>query len=264
MMKREVFVVIIATVSTMVWLGCESETIEEPADCDENPVMLELVSATAADCAMSNGSIEVAASGGNGDYSFSIGNGMKQTTSVFDGLGAGEYEIIVADGKKCADTLRVMVESASGLDMTVQVDVAGCKTSSGAVTVNGVNGTTPYQYKFGEGTFGSTNTFTGLQAGEYDLVVKDAAGCEVTKQARITSGVSYSTSIKEIIETKCAISGCHNGTQQPDFRAFKNIQDNAAQVKTLTANGSMPVNATLTQEQINLIACWVDDGAQSN
>lgn len=258
-MKKGVFVVI-----PMVWLACESVTLEGPVDCDENPVMLELISAQAANCTQNNGSIEVAASGGNGKYSFSIGSGAKQAASVFNDLTAGEYEIIAVDGNNCTNKLLVMVASESGLEMTVDVNAAGCKTSNGMVTVSGVNGTAPYQYKLGQGSFGSTNAFSALAAGEYPVVVKDAAGCEVTQNARVTSGVSYSASIKEIIETKCAISGCHNGTQFPDFRVFKNIQDNAARVKTLTGDGSMPLNSTLTQEQINLIACWVDDGAQDN
>ena len=263
MLKKRIFVVI-ALVSTVVWLGCENETIEGPVDCDENPVMLELVSVQPANCAEKNGSIEVAASGGNGEYSFSIADGAKQTTSVFNGLGAGEYEIMVLDGNQCGDTLVVMIDSESGLDMTVETQAAGCKSANGTVTVNGASGTPPYQYKIGNGSFGTTNTFTGLAAGVHSLVVKDAAGCEVTKSARVLSGVSYAVSIKGIIETKCAIDECHNGTQFPDFRQFKNIHDNAAQVRNLTADRTMPEDGTLTQEQIDLIACWVNDGAQNN
>ena len=263
MSKKRIFVVI-ALISALVWLGCENETVEGPVDCDENPVMLELVSVQPANCAEKNGSVEVAASGGNGEYSFSLADGAKQTASVFNGLSAGEYEIIVQDGNQCGDTLVVMIESESGLDMTFQSEVAGCKTSNGTVTVSGVNGTAPYQYKLGDGSFGSTNTFTNLAAGLHRLIVKDAAGCEVTKSARVSSGVSYATSIKGIIETKCAIDDCHNGNQFPDFRQFKNIHDNAAQVKNLTGDRTMPEDDTLTQEQIDLIACWVDDGAQNN
>jgi hypothetical protein len=94
--------------------------------------------------------------------------------------------------------------------------------------------------------------------------VKDASGCEIEQTVRITSGIGYAASIAPIIQNNCAVSGCHSGTQAPDFRVFKNIQDNAAQIKVLTGNKTMPQNGTLSQSQIDMIACWVDDGAPAN
>ncbi len=126
------------------------------------------------------------------------------------------------------------------------------------------DGTEPYQYRINEGSYSSSHEFTGLSRGTYNLVVADASGCEVTQQVRIRSGVSFAASIKPIIEKSCAINDCHNGSQYPDFRVFKNIQDNAINIKELTADGTMPQEGTLTQNEINLIACWVDDGAPDN
>jgi hypothetical protein len=264
MKKRKSFIVVSALVSFITWQGCEKESDPGPVDCDNNPVMLEATSVQDADCAVNNGSVEVTASGGGGTYTFRIGNQPKQTSTVFNGLAAGEHEIIAVDQNECADTLTVSVKSKSGLTMSVESINAGCKTPNGSLTVMAQNGTEPYQFKLAQGGFSGTNTFSALQAGEYLVVTKDASGCEVTQTVRIKSGVSFAGSIAGIIETKCAVSGCHNGTQAPDFRVFKNVQNNAAQVKTLTGNGTMPKNGSLTQEQINLIACWVDDGAPEN
>lgn len=46
----------------------------------------------------------------------------------------------------------------------------------GTVTVEGVNGTPPYQYNINNGIYQNNNTFTGLAAGTYNINVKDAAG----------------------------------------------------------------------------------------
>lgn len=250
---------------TVLFSGCEKETIEEPVDCNNNPVELQLVSSEDSNCASDDGRVEVAATGGNGQFKYKLGDGAPQSSAVFSDLGAGTYEISAIDGNNCSATLEVAVKNRDGLNIDVQVDDSGgCGVSEGAITITAFDGVEPYAYKLNDGSFGSANNFTGLPHGEYDLIVQDAGGCEVSQPVKVLSGVSFAASVSPIIEGNCAISGCHNGSQSPDLRVFKNIHDNAAKVKTVTGNGSMPQNGTLTQEEIDLIACWVDDGAPEN
>jgi uncharacterized membrane protein len=75
---------------------------------------------------------------------------------------------------------------------------------------------------------------------------------------------SFANDIFPIISTNCAVSGCHKGTGLPDFTALKNIQANAAAIKAQTGSRNMPIGKSLTQDQINVIACWVNDGALDN
>lgn len=252
-------------VLTVLFSGCEKETIDKPVDCNLNPVQLEVVATEDSNCSSDDGKVEVIATGGNGQFKYSLGDDAPQESPSFSNLGAGTYEISAIDGNNCSAILEVAIKNRDGLNVDVQVeDSGGCGASQGTVTVTAFDGLEPYAYKLNDGNFGSADTFTGLGRGEYDLTVQDAGGCEVTQTLKVRSGVSFATSISPIIEAKCAVSGCHNGSQAPDFRAFKNIHDNATKVKTLTGNGSMPPNGTLTQEEIGLIACWVDDGALQN
>jgi hypothetical protein len=244
--------------------GCEKEKVEEPVDCNANPVEVELVSTTDSNCASDDGEIEVAGTGGDGSYKYSLDGGASQSSPIFSSLAAGLYDVTVTDGNNCSGTLEVEVRNREGLNISVEAQDAGCKKSEGSLTITAVDGPEPYTYKLDNGTFGTTNTFTGLPNGDHAVTVRDAGGCEVTQNVRLASGVSFATSISPIIETKCAVSGCHSGTQPPDFRSFSNIHANAANIKTLTANGTMPQNGSLTQEQKDLIACWVDDGALQN
>lgn len=253
-----------AGAGSVTWQGCEKETVDGPVDCTKNPVVLELVSATDADCALNDGRIEVEASGGSGTYMFMLNDGAEQSSPVFEALGAGVYEITAKDKNNCTTTLEATVNSSSGMTATAEATDSGCKSSNATVTVNADNGTPPYQYKLGTGSFSETNSFSNLSAGDYTVVIKDATGCEISRKVDVKSGISYSQTISGIIETKCAISGCHNGSQAPDFRNFTNIRNNASQIKTLTGNGTMPQEGSLTQEQIAQLACWVDDGAPQN
>lgn len=79
---------------------------------------------------------------------------------------------------------------------------------------------------------------------------------------------TYSGVIQPIIANNCAISGCHDGGNTlPDWSVLSNVQANAALIKQRTANRTMPpsnANVSLTAEQIEDIACWVDSGAQNN
>ena len=256
--------IIVIALTAYAAAGCEKETVEEPVDCNANPVEVELISTTDSNCATDDGEIEVAGTGGDGSYKYSLEGGAPQSSPTFSGLAAGLYEITVTDGNNCEGILEVEVRNREGLNISVDAQGSGCKKSEGSLTITAVDGPEPYTYKLNNGAFGTANTFTGLASGEYAVTVRDAGGCEVTQTLDVTSGVSFATSVSPIIETKCAVSGCHNGTQAPDLRTFSSIHANAANIKTLTANGSMPMNGTLTQEQKDLIACWVDDGAPQN
>ena len=89
----------------------------------------------------------------------------------------------------------------------------------------------------------------------FEEKIKDEMDC---------SQITYSTSISSIIETNCSIPGCHSGSQSPDFRDFTNIQLNASRIKIRTQNRTMPKVGSLTQQEIDMIACWVDNGALNN
>jgi hypothetical protein len=93
-------------------------------------------------------------------------------------------------------------------------------------------------------------------------------GCESAET------VSFTAQINPIIQSNCAIvgdGGCHNGGNGPslDWRVFENFQSNASDVKDritrpADAAGHMPKVGSITDEQIRLMVCWVEQGAQDN
>jgi len=251
-------------VSFIAWQSCEYEVLNAPVDCGANPVLLELVSVQNSNCALNDGKVEVVASGGTGNFHYRIEGREPQAAPVLEGIGAGLYQVTAFDENNCSATLEVTVKNQNGLNITFETSEAGCNNSNGRLAVNAFDGTAPYQYKIDDGAFSSNNIFEGLFPREYTLMVKDADGCGISQKIKITSGISYAASIASIVESKCAIKGCHNGSQFPDFRIFKNIHDNAGQIKALTGDRTMPQEGSLNEAQINMIACWVDDGAPNN
>ena len=244
--------------------SCAYNTLDDPLDCEINPVTIEIVAIEDTECGVSDGKIEVLASGGAGGYQYKLNDAELSQSSSFLNLSAGVYVITAVDINSCSSTSEVSVKNTNGLNISLETQASGCQTSGGMIKVTAQDGVAPYQFKLNTGNYQSQNTFTNLGSGPYTLAVKDAQGCEITQTLHVNSGISYSGTISPIIKANCAITGCHNGSQFPDFRLFKNIHDNAALIKSQTATRNMPANGSLSQSEINAIACWVDDGALEN
>lgn len=104
------------------------------------------------------------------------------------------------------------------------------------------------------------------------LFILDACVSHDFPEYTCTDSYSFSEDIRPIIENKCAISGCHNGDlgQEFNWTNFQNFQPRAegGLVKFRVTHRIMPPDDSpggpLSQEQINAIACWTDEGALDN
>src|SRR5262245_51845040 len=86
------------------------------------------------------------------------------------------------------------------------------------------------------------------------------ADCSTTK--------SYATDVSLIIQSSCATnSGCHasGSSNGPGaLTTYTQVYTARAAIHTAVANGSMPQNGSLTNDQKNAIICWIDNGAANN
>lgn len=140
-------------------------------------------------CGASSGIIAVTGSGGSGSgYSYSINGTTFQASGAFNGLAAGVYTVTVKDGNGCINSKQVTLTNTNGPTTSFTQTNADCGSNTGTVTVNASGGTAPYQYSINNGTTYQTgNFFTGLTAGQYILIVKDAASCINKTPVAITS-----------------------------------------------------------------------------
>lgn len=251
--------------------NCSSNEEPAPVDCNENPPTVSVESKTdPSSCGTANGTVTVTGAGGKSPYEFSINGGAFQSSGTFNSLNAGTFNVKVKDANDCEGIAEVTLSSPS-TDLTATVVTSAdseCTTNNGIITVTATSSNGPIEYKLGQGSFGAASEFGSLAKGDYTIIVKDATGCSISVSAVIghgDTGVSWNNEIKSIIENNCAVSGCHvSGAQNPNFSAFTNVKNNAARIKTRTGNKSMPPNKSLTQTEIDKIACWVDDGAKEN
>jgi hypothetical protein len=57
--------------------------------------------------------------------------------------------------------------------------------NDGSIEVGAFNGTQPYQFAIDGGAWGSNNLFTGLPIGLHTIRLKDASGCEITREVHL-------------------------------------------------------------------------------
>ncbi|WP_119843838.1 SprB repeat-containing protein [Reichenbachiella sp. MSK19-1] len=245
-------------------MSCTWDQMTPTIDCSLSPVVVELLETQGTGCGAANGGFTLAATGGESPYSFDSGVGTN-ADGVFANVQAGVYAVEVTDVNDCTAELNVIVPNLGGVNLDeVKTNDAGCGSSNGSIEIVASGGEEPYAYTLDNGSAQADHVFSGLEKGMHTVVVADQLGCEISQSVEVLSGVSYNSTIQGIIENSCAISGCHNGSVFPDFRSFETIQARASSIKSRTANGSMPKGSTLSQTQIDQIACWVDDGALDN
>ncbi len=244
--------------------GCQNNQVEQPVDCTQ--VRLEFTTTVVnTDCGEANGSITVTVDEGEGPFTYSLNDGPVQESPVFNGLSAGEYSIIVSDRNGCRSESVITVANIDGLFVTVSTTEADCGVANGTLSITAGNGVEPYEYQIKGQPLQKSPVFQ-VAPGTYEVFVIDAIGCEFSMTQRVNSNTSYKTDIRPIIMNNCAVSGCHDGSVSslPNFSNLSTVQANAAEIRNRTQNRSMPPNGSLTQAQIDLIACWVDDGARDN
>lgn len=97
-------------------------------------------------------------------------------------------------------------------------------------------------------------------------------GCEYNSEEELfgeeeecADAVSFTPGVENIINTNCAISGCHvTGGVSPDLTSFEKVKSRANSIKHETGSRQMPPPSSgksLSAEEIKLIACWAAQGA---
>jgi len=268
-MKR-IYTAVLSFLLISFLTGCEYERISLEEDCGGDEVNLVIESVEDTNCGEETGAINVSVQGSEEAYEFKLNDMDFVTTSSFDGLSAGNYKIVARKIETaCVSAPKeVTINNANGIQLTLaEKDNSNCGENSGSIRVTQQNGVPPIEYRLNEGSFQELSEFTGLSSGDYTVVGRDANGCESEISGiEIMTGISFSENIKSIISTNCAVSGCHNGSQPPNFSQDENILENASRIKSRTGNGTMPPagRPDLTNDEIQAIACWVDDGALDN
>lgn len=141
-------------------------------------------------CAGNDGQIVVSATGGVTPYTYSIDGGSTfQSGATFTGLSDGTYSVVSEDNNGCQGTTTVTLTGSTGsVTATAATTDPSCGASDGQIVITAAGGTGPYNYSIDGGTtFQTSDTFTGLAVGTYNIVVEDANTCQGTSSASLTN-----------------------------------------------------------------------------
>jgi hypothetical protein len=126
-------------------------------------------------------------------YAWSPSGGSAATASS---LPVGTYTVSVTDGASCTVTTSVTLTQPAThvvINSAIKTLYNGAELSchnstDGEITVTASDGTGSLQYSKDNGaTYQSGSTFSGLSAGTYNIIVKDANNCTVTTNVTITA-----------------------------------------------------------------------------
>jgi len=150
-------------------------------------------------CAGNDGSIVITGAGGTIGYIYSIDNGSTtQSAGTFNGLAAGNYQVVVTDANGCATAMQTVTLSGGSNPVGSEMPTnETCNTGNGAIMVTASNGVSPYTYSIdGGSTFQNTGNFNGLTAGSYAIVIQDASGCSYNNNVNLMNiGGAYTMAV---------------------------------------------------------------------
>ena len=161
---------------------------------------------------LNNGTVSINASGGTGTLQYSVNNGATyQSSPLFSNVIPGSYTVVVQDASGCTVTSSITVAEPPLLTFTSTATGSTCGNANGNITISSNGGTSPYQYSSDNGlTFQTTNQFSSLASGNYQLVITDANGCSASSAVQV--GSAPSPVINNVAHTDLNCNGSGNGT----------------------------------------------------
>lgn len=143
---------------------------------------------TSVDCSgNSTGALQVIASGGEGNFSYSWSNGL--VGSYIDNLTVGDYEVTCSDINGCNVIQSFTISEPDELTMGSSTTNTTCGEENGFAFLFGDGGTSPYSYDIG---FGNqlNGSFPSLVAGDYIASITDGNGCITETAFEIQASVA--------------------------------------------------------------------------
>lgn len=143
------------------------------------------VSETDPTCNQSNGSLTVNITQGSPPYSILWSN--SQTTPTISNLTAGIYSVTVTDVNGCSISQSAGLSNIGGPTVTTSTTSASCTNSNNGSASANVTGIAPFTYQWNSSPVQTTQTATGLDAGNYLVSVTDSAGCVSVVAAQVNA-----------------------------------------------------------------------------
>jgi gliding motility-associated-like protein len=213
------------------------------------------------DCTASpNATISVTAANGYPGYTFQVninGGGYTAITPSPSGnpftysvpvASPGTYQFQVTDTRGCIAQSGVITIPALVLPTATHVvtNVTCNGLSNGSVTITPSSGTAPYQISFNGSPFTAATTYSGLAAGTYSYIVRDAKQCTFNGSVTITQPTTITVSAALTTQYTCTTSGvitvtASGGTGALSYSINGGVTYQAGNTFTVTSAGAYSI-----------------------
>ncbi len=131
-----------------------------------------------------DGSVTVLSAGGQGSVTYQWSPDVSSGTFAGN-LSSGLYSVIVTDSSQCKDSIGFILPQPPPLAALMISENLKCfGTANGKLFADVGGGNPPYQYQWADGQ--TTDTATGLAAGEHSLVITDSEGCSTSASGMVS------------------------------------------------------------------------------
>ncbi len=148
---------------------------------------------------------------GTPPYEYSLDGTTWQSSTIFNGLSAGPYTVFYRESNGCLGQQNVTVNEPAVLSASSSLVNVSCNGGNDAsITITSGGGVTPYEYSIDNGVnWQSSPTFSGLTAGSYTILIRDANLCTTSVTA---SPVEPAVLGASSVNTSASCNGGNDGT----------------------------------------------------
>ncbi|MFN8285774.1 MAG: gliding motility-associated C-terminal domain-containing protein [Chitinophagales bacterium] len=167
-------------------VASDSTLVTEPQQLSDN------VSVTDATCyGYANGIVSVTPVGGTAAYTFNLSDGQTNTSGLFNGLTAGNYDVTITDAGGCTVTDVAVVSEPDSVSIQVTPTPAEVKLGDALSLTTNTNqsGNLTYTWtpQFGLSCYDCANpSFDGVYSQVYTVVAVNDSGCSGTATFAVT------------------------------------------------------------------------------
>ena len=164
------------------------------------------------DC-INNATVTVTATGGTAPYTYSKDGFTFVQNNVFENIVAGTYTTYVKDANGCINQNPTVISPLTPLNATTTKKDVLCKgDNTGSITAIATGGQAPYTYSLDGITFNTSNAFTNLRVGTFNITVKDTNGCTATTTITLTEPAENLSATAILINDQGIIVNANGGT----------------------------------------------------
>ncbi|NJN78664.1 MAG: hypothetical protein HC803_10365 [Saprospiraceae bacterium] len=168
-------------------------------------------------CGVNDGTITITATGGTGNYQYSLdGTTWTNTTGLFTGLAGGSYTVRVRnDNGTCAVTGQTVIitdKVAPTITNVQGTNPSNCGVNNGTITIT-ASGTGALQYSINGGsTWQAADNFSNLAAGTYQIRVRNIDGTCVQSATDVTLNAPQLPIIDGVVANDPSNCGINDGS----------------------------------------------------